>query len=53
MTGFWGVSGEGSNGDSIVILSEIQFSSESPLLPSPFSPQIHCHPERIHLSHLQ
>jgi hypothetical protein len=25
---------------------------ESPMLPSPFSPQIHCHPERIHLSHL-
>jgi len=52
MTGFWSVLGEGSSGYSIVILSENQFPRESPRLPSPFSPQIHCHPERIHLSHL-
>jgi hypothetical protein len=29
--------GEGSSGDSIVILSENQYSGESPLLPSPLS----------------
>jgi hypothetical protein len=38
MTGFWGVLGEGSSGDSLLILSENQFSGESPLLPSPFLP---------------
>ena len=30
--------GEGSSGDSVFILSENQFSDESPLFPYPFSP---------------
>jgi hypothetical protein len=35
---FLGCIGGGSNGDSLLILSESQFLSESPLLPSPFTP---------------
>jgi hypothetical protein len=26
---------------------------ESPLLPSPFFPNIHCHPERIHREYIK
>ena len=43
--GFREDEGEGSSGDSIVILSENQHSGESPLLPSPHTLKIMCHPE--------
>jgi hypothetical protein len=54
MTGFWGVLGEGSSGDSLLIRqSADQFSMNRRCFLPPFLPYIHCHPERIHLSHLQ
>jgi hypothetical protein len=38
MTGFWGVFGEGSSGDSLLIRQSANHSGESLLLPSPSSP---------------
>jgi hypothetical protein len=43
--GLRGDKGEGSSGDSIVILSENQHFGESPLLPSPHTLKKMCHPE--------